>query len=175
MSALGSDLPKAGRSKPDIAEILRPRPDEEADQSGTAGAALVAAPVLVIGAIALTFIAFPIAIVLLVLAPGVASLGWLPGASSKRAGGVALATAITIGVAVALLGFQANRCVADPASVGLTGGTFMAGSFVVATAVGRAAAMDGHRMTPILAAGAVALLGFGGTLAFVITNVFALC
>jgi hypothetical protein len=175
MSAHGSDLPEAKGSKPDIGEILRPRPDEAQERGAAAEAALFVGPVLVVAAIGTVFVAFPLAIGLLVLAPGVLSLGWLPGAPPRRAPVVAATTALILGLAVGALGLLANRCAADPAYVGVAGGTLMAVAFLAATAVGRVAAIAGHRLTAILAAGAVGAVGFGLTLAFVITKVFVLC
>ena len=175
MAVPGSDLPEAGRPRPGIREILRPRPDEEAERSGIPAAALMIGPTLVIAGIATTFFIPPVAFVLLILGPGVLSLAWLPGGSATLARRVAIATAIVLGLAVGALGLLANRCAADPAVVGVAGAAFAIVTFLVAVGAGRAAAMGGQRVTAVLAAGAVAFVGLGATLYFVISNVFVLC
>lgn len=175
MSGPGSDPPEARGSRPDIREVLRPRPDEEAERSGTPAAALVIGPTLVVAGIATTFLIPPVAFVLLVLGPGVLSLGWLPGGSPGRARRVAIATAVVLGLAVGALGLLANRCAADPAIVGVAGFALSTIAFLLAVGVGRSAAIGGRRALAILGAGAVAFIGFGVTLSFVISKVFVLC
>ena len=175
MSADGPGLPEAEGPRPDIREILRHRPDEDSGRGGAQTAAIVIGPTLVVAGIATTFFLPPVAFVLLILGPGVLSLGWLPGASPDRARIVAIGTAIVLGVAVGALGLLANRCAADPAIVGVAGFALSTSAFLLATGVGRAAAVGGHLVAAILGAGAVAFIGFGMTLYFVITQVFVLC
>ena len=174
-----SDLPTEDRPK--VAEVFRPRPEEELDRDGLAAAGSVIAPALVAAAVAMFFLpmfdrlAPLIALGLIALAPIALTVAWRPGASATRARRATLITAILLGLAAGGLGLQANRCVAEPMVVGLTGVALFVGTLLVATWIGRGMARGSGLVSGIVAAGAIGTVGFYQALLIVGEKVFVLC
>ena len=136
---------------------------------------MIISTALTIGAIATAFFAFPLALLLLVLAPGVLSVGLVHRESATRAKVVTLAPALILGLAVGALGLGANRCASEPLVVALFGGVSSTAVFIVATAIGAAAAGGGRVVLALVAAGITAVVGFGTVIVYVISKVFVLC
>ena len=173
---------RPGRTRPDVAQIFRSRPDERAldNRVRIASAAVAIAPLLVVAAAVSVFIPLGqleilVAVGFLALAPAVLSLAWLPGGSPARARSSAAITATLVGAAVGWLGFQANPCVAEPAGVGLVAVLMAVGTFLVALAIGRKLAIDRHVVAALLTTGIVAFLGFLATAFTILPMVFVLC
>jgi hypothetical protein len=181
VSRSSSPSDRANRQRPDVADVLRPRSEEESERAnGIAAAAQVVAPALVVGAAAVWFIpaldrnAPLIFLGLLTLAPVVLSLAWRPG-SGGRARTATATTAIILGLAAGALGLGANPCVADPVTMGVVSALLFTGTLIAAVAIGRQLALEGRRIAPAVAAGLVGLLGFYASLVVVGQNVFVLC
>lgn len=171
------------RERPDVAEMLRPRPEEQLERDGdpVAAAALILGPALALAPIVLLFVpilgssVFLVDIALLGLAPAVLSLAWRPGGSPSRARSVTIVTTILIALYMGLLGLQANPCAADPTFVGIMSCALSVGTFLAATAVGRQLAIQGGLVMPLVAAGAVGVVGFFVTAFLVLPEVLVLC
>ncbi len=181
MSPSSSPSHKANRQRPDVAEILRSRPEEKSERAnGIAAAAPVVAPALVVGAVAVWFIpaldryAPVTALGLLTLAPVVLSLAWRPG-SAGRARTATATTAIILALAAGALGLGANPCVADPITTGIVSALLFTGTLIAAVAIGRQLALEDRLIAPAVAAGLVGLLGFYAALVLVGQSVFVLC
>ena len=166
----------------DIAEILRPRPEEQAlDRQGDiAAVAVLVAPALIAGAAGSVFLPLRqyeilLAILLLGLAPAALSLAWLPGGSRAHARSATLITSAMAGLAVGAVGLKANPCVADPTTVGIIGAALAITTVLTATAVGRMLAMPGRVVVAFLAAGVMGIAGFIATASVVLPKVFVLC
>jgi hypothetical protein len=158
-----------------------PGEDVERKGDGIAAAALLIGPALALGPVVTFFVPlfgeyWALAdIAFLALAPAVLSLAWRPGASRNRARWATAATAIVVGLELGFVGLAANPCVADPTFVGVTSAALAIGTFLVASAVGRSLAMHGRVVSPLIAAGAVGLVGFLVTAFWVLPQVLVLC
>jgi hypothetical protein len=161
---------------------LGPHPAERATdhQKNIAAGAVLAGPALIVAAAASIFLPLGqyeilLAILLLGQGPAALSLAWLPGGSRGRARSATVITAAMAGLAVGLVGLQANPCVADPTTVGIMGAVMAIATVLVATAVGRMLALEGRVVAPFLAAGVVGIAGFIGTAFVVLPKVLVLC
>jgi hypothetical protein len=171
------------RDRPDVGEILRPRPKEQELDRGNAIAARAAvlAPALVLLGCASVFLPIPgtwailVPIALLAVAPAVLSLTSLPGRKPGRARSATVITATLVGLAIGWLGLQANPCAADPNVIGLIGAGMGVGTVLVATSIGRAIAGGGRMIGAFLVAGIIGFAGFFLTGGIVFPAVFVLC
>ena len=172
----------SSRARPDVAEVFRARPDEEAERrGGVASAISLAAPALVLGAVAAFFIpalnrlAPLVAIALLTLTPVALTVAWRPGASTGQARRTTVITAILLALAAGGLGLLANPCVADPRVVAVMSVGVFTGSLLIATWIGRGMARGAGLVSGILTSGVVAGICFYQSFRIVGENVFVLC
>jgi hypothetical protein len=169
-------------ARPDVAEIFRARPEEEAERGGGLASVIpLVAPALVLGAVAVFFIpalsrlAPLAAIALLTLAPVALTVAWRPGASARQARRTTVITAVLLALAAAALGLLANPCVADPKVVAVMSVGVFTGSLLVATWIGRGMARGAGLLAGLVVAGEIGGIAFYQSLRIVGENVFVLC